>query len=515
MGAARGSADQAGLREWIGLAVLALPALLVSIDVSVMILALPHIGTGLGADSVQQLWIMDIYGFMLSGCLVTMGSLGDRIGRRKLLMIGGAAFSLASLLAAFSPNAGMLIAARALLGIAGATVSPSTLALIGNMFRDPKQRSLAIGIWFACSMGGMALGPVVGGAMLERFWWGSVFLLGLPVMILLLATAPFLLPEYRRPDAARIDLPSVGLSLGAILPVILGLKEIAKGGVQAAPVLAIAAGLAIGWLFWSRQRKLADPLIDLRLFGSPGFRAALGGMFGVTLTGAIMLFLAQYLQFVQGLSPLHAGLYMLPGIAASMAGMLISPLLARRIRPARLIAGGLAAACAGCLLFTQAGPESGIPAIVAGYVLFSLGASPLPGLSSDLVVGSAPPDQAGSAASLLQTGSEFAYALGIASLGSLATFVYRGQVAPMIPAAVPEAASQASRDSLIGAAAAAEGLPDSLRSALMDGAKEAFASSMHAVAVICGAIMLLVAVLVSARLRHLRPIGHRVSVETE
>ncbi|CAI6084182.1 MFS transporter [Cohnella sp. JJ-181] len=498
---------QAGMREWVGLAVLALPALLVSIDLSVMILALPHIGADLGADSAQQLWIIDIYGFMLAGFLITMGTLGDRIGRRRLLLIGGTAFMIASVWAAFSTSAGMLIAARALLGIAGATVSPSTLALIGNMFGNPKQRSLAIGIWMTCSMGGMALGPVVGGMVLDQFRWGSVFLLGVPVMLLLLLAGPALLPEYRHPQAGRLDMMSVALSLGTILPVIYGLKEMAKYGLQTVPVLLILAGLVLGAAFVSRQRKLASPLLDLRLFASPGFGAALGGMFGITLTGATMLFVAQYLQLVQGMSPLQTGLLTLPGVMASMLGMFFSPLIARRIRPARLIGAGLLISAAGCFMLTQTGVESGLAVLVLGYVCFNLGSAPLPSLSSDLVVGSAPPEKAGSAAALLQTSGEFAFALGIAILGSVGTGVYRNQVASAIPAGLPASAVQAARDNLAGATAVSQGLSGQVGETLLAGARAAFTSGLHAVAGASGVIMLAVVVLAITRLRHLRPIG--------
>ncbi|MBD2868868.1 MFS transporter [Paenibacillus arenilitoris] len=507
----RSSKTKAGIREWLGLAVLALPALLVSIDISVMILALPHIGADLGADSAQQLWIIDIYGFMLAGFLITMGTLGDRIGRRKLLLLGGAAFVIASILAAFSRSAEMLIAARALLGIAGATVSPSTLALISNMFHDHKQRSLAIGIWLTCSMGGMALGPVVGGILLDYFWWGSVFLLGVPVMLLLLITGPMLLPEYRHPESGRLDLASVSLSLGAILPVIYGLKEITKHGLQTVPALLILAGVVLGAAFVSRQRRLTTPLLDLRLFASPGFGAALGGMFGITLTGATMLFIAQHLQFVQGMSPLQAGLYMLPGVIASMAGMLLSPLIARRIRPARLIGTGLLVSTAGCFLLTQAGVESGLAFLVLGYICFSIGSAPLPSLSSDLVIGSAPPEKAGSAASMLQTSGEFAFALGIAVLGSIGTAVYRSQMANAIPADLPSSAVRASLDGLAGATAIAEGLSEQVGSALLTDAQQSFTSGMHAVAAASGAIMLAIIVLIVTRLRHVRPIGETQS----
>lgn len=509
MNAVNGNETHAGIREWTGLAVLALPALLVSIDLSVMILALPHIGADLGADSAQQLWIIDIYGFMLAGFLITMGTLGDRIGRRKLLLYGGVAFVAASLLAAFSRSAEMLILARALLGIAGATVSPSTLALISNMFRDHKQRSLAVGIWLMCSMGGMALGPVVGGIMLDHFWWGAVFLLGVPVMLLLVITGPLLLPEYRHPEPGRLDLTSVALSLGSILPVIYGLKETAKHGLQIVPLLFILTGAVLGTMYVLRQRRLTNPLLDLRLFASPGFSAALGGMFGITLTGATMLFVAQYLQFVQGLSPLQAGLCMLPGVIASMAGMFLSPLIARRIRPARIIGTGLLISTIGCLLLTQV--ESGLTILVIGYIFFNLGTAPLPSLSSDLIIGSAPPEKAGSAAAMMQTSGEFAFALGIAVLGSISTAIYRDQVADSIPAGLPASAVQASRDSLAGAVAVAKGLPEQIGTALLTGAREAFTGGMHAVAAASGAIMLGIIILVVTRLRHVRPIGETPS----
>jgi DHA2 family multidrug resistance protein-like MFS transporter len=498
-------------RDWLALAVLALPTLLVSIDVSVMLLALPHISAGLGATGTEQLWIMDIYGFMLAGFMITMGNLGDRIGRRKLLMIGATGFGLASTLAAFSSTPQMLITARALLGVAGATLSPSILALISNIFAQPRQRSLAISLWLVSFMGGMALGPLVGGAILEHFRWGAVFLLGIPVMLVLLVSAPVLLPEYRAPQAGRLDLPSVGLSLVAILSVIYGLKELARAGVEPMPLLAIAVGLAVGMVFVARQRTLESPLVDLQLFENRAFTAALGGMFGVTLTGANMLFITQHLQFVEGLSPLHAGEWMLPAIAASIGGFLASPILARRIRPAYLITGGLAVSIGGALLLTRVGVDSGLLTLVVGYAVWNLGAAPLVSLSTDLVVGSAPPARAGSAASLSETSAEFAFALGIAVLGSLGTAVYRAQMAG---SDVAGAAGDSAHESLAGAVALAGSLPSPLDGVLLSAAREAFTSGMHVVAAASAVVLFGVAVLVLTSLRHLRPIGSTVSPES-
>jgi MFS transporter, DHA2 family, multidrug resistance protein len=506
--------ERAGRREWVGLAILALPSLLVSIDLFVLLLAMPRLTADLAPSSTQQLWILDAYGFLLSGFLITMGTLGDRIGRRRLLLIGAAGFGGASVLAAYSTSPAMLIAARALLGIAGATLAPSTLSLISTMFRDPRQRSMAIGVWLVSLMGGTVVGPVVGGAMLGHFWWGSVFLLGVPAMVLLLALGPVLLPEYRAPQAGRLDLASVGLSLAAILPIIYGLKELARHGWQPLPAAAVAVGLWSGFHFVRRQRRLADPLLDLRLFANPAFSTALGGMLlNTMLPGATMVFITQYLQLVEGFSPLRAGLWMLPTVAAAMASFQLSPLLARSVRPAHLIAAGMLVSVAGLLLVTRAGATSGLAAVVTGLALINIGAGPLVTLGTNLVIGSAPPERAGSAAAMSQTSNEFGFALGIAVMGTIGTAVYRHQVT--VPAGVPAGAASATQDSLAGATAAAEHLPDQVAAALLAPAREAFATGMHAVAAISAVLLVGVAVLAMAMLRDVRPIGAEAAPDTE
>jgi DHA2 family multidrug resistance protein-like MFS transporter len=492
---------KAGKREWVGLAVLALPTLLVSIDVFVLLLALPRLSTDLGTSSTEQLWIMDIYGFMVAGFLVTMGTLGDRIGRRRLLLVGAAGFGAASVLAAYSTSPGMLIAARALLGIAGATLAPSTLGLIGNMFTVPRQRVMAISVWMACFMGGAALGPLVAGVFLDHFWWGSVFLLGVPAMALLLVVGPVLLPEYRDAGAGRIDLPSVVLSLAAILPVVYGLKELARDGRQTVPAVAVVFGAAVGWVFVRRQRGLADPLLDVRLFARRTFSAALGSMmFGTMLMGAIMMFITEYFQLVHGLSPLHSGLCMLPGIGASLVSFLLSPHLARLVRPAYLIGGGMAVSVCGLLLIARADATSGLAAVVIGFAVGNFGAGPMVTLGTDLVVGSAPVEKAGSAGAMNQTSGEFGFALGIAALGSLGTAVYRGRVT--VPDGVPAEAARATRDSLAGATTAAGHLPARLGIELLGSAREAFTIGMHAAATVSAILLVVVAVVVATLLRN-------------
>jgi len=493
------AATRAGRRQWLGLAVLALPTLLVSIDVFVMLLALPQLSLDLHASSSQQLWIMDSYGFLLSGFMITMGTLGDRIGRRRLLLLGATGFGAASVLAAFAPSPGLLIAARMALGVAGATLAPSTLALISDMFRDGRQRALAIGIWFGCFMGGAVIGPVVGGVMLTHFWWGSVFLLGVPAMVLLLVLGPVLLPAASGSGGGRLDLTSVALSLSAILPVVYGIKEMARAGVHPVPVGAVVLGLAVGVAFVRRQRALAGPLLDLRLFANGAFRTALGGMlFGTMLMGAIMLFITQYLELVGGFDPLRAGFCMLPAVGCATVSFLTAPLVARRVRPARLIGAGLAVSVGGLLLLTQVDAQSGVTPLIAGFALVNLGAGPLVTLSTDLIVGSAPPERAGSAAAMGETSGELGFALGIAALGSIGTANYRAELAGTLPAGAPPAAA----DTLAGATTAAAALPEPLAGAVLGAARAAFTSGFHTVALISAVLLAGVAVITVRRLRH-------------
>ena len=491
-------------REWVGLAVLTLAALVYAMDLTVLNLAIPRITAELRPSSVQLLWIFDIYGFLVAGLLITMGTLGDRIGRRKLLLGGAAGFAGASLLAAFSTSADMLIVSRAIMGVAGATIAPSTLSLIFTMFQDPKQRTTAIGFWVAAYSAGGAIGPVLGGALLEFFWWGSVFLIGVPVMGLLLVLGPRTLPEYRDPDARRLDLRSAAMSLLAILAVVYGLKQIAQDGIAAVPVLSIVAGIVLGIGFVRRQLHLESPIIDVRLFRIRAFTASLGAyLLGIFVVVGYFIFIGQYLQLVLGLSPIQAAVWSLPSAIGFIVGSVASPRIIHRFRPSVIMGGGMAVAAAGSALLLGLGLESGtgIALIVLTSIVISLGLAPVVTLATELIVGSAPPEQAGAATGMSETSGELGGALGIAILGSIGTAVYRGKVGDALEPELPFEVVDAARDTLGGAIAIAETLPEALGAAVVEVAKAAFIDAIQVVAAVAAVLAIVAAIGTAAALR--------------
>jgi DHA2 family multidrug resistance protein-like MFS transporter len=492
--------------------VIALPCLLYSMDLTVLNVAVPQISADLKPSSSQLLWIIDIYGFLVAGFLITMGTLGDRIGRRRLLLIGALAFGSGSVLAAFSNSAEMLIAARALLGVAGATLAPSTLSLIFNMFHDPHQRTFAIGVWIASYSAGAVIGPVVGGLLLEFFWWGSVFLLAIPVMVLLLVLAPVLLPEFRNPEAGRIDLASAALSLAAVLTVIYGLKQIAQDGFDWLPSVSILVGLALGLAFVRRQQTLTDPMIDIRLFRIRAFSASLlAYALSIAVVFGAFVFILQHLQLVLGLSPLRAGLWMVPSGIAFIAGGMLTPLFVRRVRPGFVMAAGLAFSTLGFVLLAMVDETSGVALVVIALVVFSIGLTPMITLATDLIVGSAPRERAGAASGISETGAEFGGALGIAILGSIGIAVYRGRLADAVPSGVAPEQADIARDTLGGAAEVAEGLPAEVGAALLETAREAFIQGLQVTAVTGAVVLAALAVVTAVLLRDVRAAGEETA----
>src|SRR5688572_6086569 len=467
-------------REWIGLAVIALPCMVYAMDMTVLNLALPAISADLAPSSSQLLWIVDIYGFMVAGFLITMGTLGDRIGRRKLLLIGAAAFGTASVVAAFSDSAEMLIAMRALLGIAGATLAPSTMSLIRNMFHDEHQRQFAIGVWIASFSIGSAIGPLVGGVVLQWFDWGSVFLVAVPVMALLLLLGPMLLPEYKDPNAGRLDPLSVALSLVAVLATIYGLKRLAEHGLQGTALAFVAVGIAVGALFVRRQAQLAYPLMELKLFRQPRFAAAIAAyalscvaMFGV------YIFITQFLQLVLGLSPLMAGLATLPWSLCFVVGSLAAPRLARGVSPVTVLVGGLGVSAVGFAMLALADGPYALATLIASTIVMSLGMAPVITIGNEMIITAAPPERAGAASALSETSAEFGGAMGIAVFGSAGTVLYRHVLATDLPAGVAPDDAAAAMATLGGAVAAAQAQPGPVNDALLVVSRAAFTDSMQ------------------------------------
>jgi DHA2 family multidrug resistance protein-like MFS transporter len=472
----------------------------------VLYFAVPFISADLGVSATEQLWIFDIYGFVLAGLLITMGSLGDRIGRRRLLIFGALAFGLASVAAAYAQSPEQLIAARAVLGIGGATLMPSTLALIRNMFHDAGQRGKAIAFWSAVMMGGISLGPVLGGFLLEHFWWGSVFLINTPAMLLLLVLAPVLLPEFKTPVSGRFDLLGSVLSLAGVLPVIWGIKELAAHGVEAMPIVSIFVGLAFGVGFIRRQRTAAHPMIELAMFRSRAFSGALAAnTIGTLALVGNAVFMTQYLQLVLGMSPLKAALWALvPSVVVGGAAPL-GAALAQKMDRAYVLGAGFVVAAAGFGVLTQVHVDSPLFLLLTGAGLLAAGLVMVMSLVTEAVVGAVAPERAGSASALMETCSEFGGALGIAVLGSIGTAAYRGDLDTHLPSGLPADVASAAREGLPAASALAAHLPSQLSDLLLATARGSFSHSMNVVAAVGAVLLAMTAITVTLLLRGTAP----------
>ncbi|MFC6155905.1 MFS transporter [Kribbella jiaozuonensis] len=470
--------------RWLALGVLVLAVLLVAVDATVLGLATPFLTEDLQPSGTQLLWIGDAYSFVLAGLLVSMGSLGDRIGRKKILLIGATAFGAISVLNAYANSAELMIVARALLGVAGATLMPATLALIRNIFHDPRERSLAIGIWGAAASAGMAVGPIVGGVLLENFWWGSVFLINLPVMAVLVVVGAKLLPESRDPAPGPWDLVSVALSMVGMIGVVYAIKEFAAQGFGWIAFAALVIGVAGLYGFVRRQRRLPIPLLDLRLFRSRGFSSAvLADLLTILGLSGLIFFLSQYLQLVQGMRPIEAGLAELPAAIGAVVAGLLAGRVARRFSVRAVVAGGLAAIGVALAALTTISQTTGYPLLGAALLVVGAGAGFSFTVTADVILAAVPKEQAGAASAVSETAYELGAALGIALLGSIVTGIYRGFSSP---AGTPETA----HESLGGAVEAAGHLPPDAAAALLDAARQSFADGVATAAGV-GAVVLL------------------------
>ncbi|RJO69084.1 MFS transporter [Nocardia panacis] len=476
-------------RRWAALGVLVLSVLLLAVDGTVLYLAVPALTADLGPTATQILWIGDIYSLALAGLLVVMGNLSDRLGRKRLLLIGSGAFGLASLLAAFASSGAVLIVARLLLGIAGATIMPATLSIIRDMFREQAERTRAIAIWSAASAGGAALGPVIGGALLNHFWWGSVFLINFPITLLLIGAGAVLLPESRDPEPGRFDLISAVLSLGAIIPVVWAVKRAVTAGFDLGVAFAFALGLGIGWLFVRRQTRLTNPLLDVELFRQRAFSGAILSNFAsvFALTG-MLFFFSQYLQLARGFTPLQAGLSELPATVGGLGGIALIGLLMTRLGPGRTTAVALATSAIGLALVSLAEGAEHFIWLALAITCVGLGVGIVQTVTNDSVVSAVSPNKAGTAAATSETAYELGMAFGVALLGSVVTAFYRASVP--IPADLPQTHQSALYDSL--AAALHTLTPDSPAA---EAARTAFTTAMQSTALIAAAITAIAAVI--------------------
>ncbi|MGM7644981.1 MFS transporter [Nocardia sp. JW2] len=480
--------NRAGRREWWALAALVLVVLLLTIDGTVLYLAVPSLTTDIAPTATQLLWIGDIYSFVLAGLLITMGNLADKIGRKRLLLIGAAAFGCASVLAAFAPNPETLIAARALLGVAGATLMPSTLSIVRHLFGDPRQRTTAIAIWSAGATAGAALGPLVGGALLERFWWGSVFLINVPIMLVVLVAGVVLLPESRGDANRPVDLISAALSIVAIVPLVYAIKHWVGTGFDWTVLAFAAAGVVAGWLFVRRQLNLEYPLLDIALFRRPAFTGAVtSSALSIFAFMGLLFFFSQYLQLVRGYGPLRAGMAELPATIASIVVIAFVGVLVTRFGPGRSIGAGLATAAVGLLLLGLSATHSGYWGLGVALAVLGLGVGVAMTLAVDAVVTAVPRERAGAASSIAETAYELGGALGIAVLGSIQLANYRSHV--NLPADTDPSRAAVVEDSLAATVATVDD------PGIVALAKDSFAHAMQTTSFIAAAILAVAAIL--------------------
>lgn len=504
-------APRTGAKQWWGLAVLVIPSTLLFMMLTILFLAAPNMAADLGPTSAQLLWILDIYGFVMAGFLVAMGVLGDRVGKRRLMVIGAVVFGIVSIAAAMTTSPELMIAWRAVLGLGGAMMLPSTLGLIFVLFADPRARGIAIGMWAGGISAGVALGPLLSGLLLEAFGWEATFLVAVPVMALVAIGAPWLLPEHKD-KTARIDIFSALLLVTALLSIIYGIKRFATQEPVGPTIGLLVTGALVGLWFVIRQLRATNPLLDVRLFTNRTVSGALTVfLLSAAALGGVYSLFTQYLQLVQGLSPMQAGLSIIPAAAVLIAVSTLSPMFARKFRPGNVIAIGLLTQVIGYVLFTQLDAGTGLALVIASFVITYPGVAPSMALTTDLVVSSVPPEKAGGASGLATTVNDLGISLGVAVIGSVGIASYRSQITDTMPEGVPPEAAATATTGIDGALGAASQLPDAVGATLATAAQQAFTSGLNTAGLISAVIAALAALIAATRLRHVRPTGEATS----
>lgn len=488
----RAAAD--GANRWVVLVVLCLSLLLVALDATVLHVAVPAVTEDLRPSAVGLLWIVDAYPLVCASLLILFGTLGDRVGRRRILLLGYALFAVASAVAAMADSPGVLIAARALLGVGGAMIMPATLSILRQVFPDRRERAVAIGVWTAVAAVGAATGPVIGGFLVEHFWWGSVFLINIPLMALILPIGRLLLPESRGSDDGPWDVFGALMAAAGVLGVVLGVKRAGTG--EGVFVLATLVPLFLGGAlivaFVRRQKRRTHPLIDIGMFARPAFSTAVGCIVLAMLAlVGLELIAVQYLQLVLGLSPLETGLRLLPLTFAAMAAGATGSYTLRRVGPRRMVGWGFVLTAASVLLLTLMGQHDRPGLLTVSFVLLGFGLQSTLFGAYESMLSEAPADRAGGAAAIGETSYQLGAGMGIALLGSVMNAAYTPGLAKLSGAGVPAEASTAASHSLGEAYQVASRLGGPLGEVLRTTARHAFVNGLHVTLLVSAGLLLL------------------------
>jgi len=494
-------------RGWLAVVVLSTSLLMIGLDNTILNVTLPTLQRDLSATSAQLQWVVDAYLLVFAGLLLAAGNLGDRWGRRRILQGGIVVFAAGSTVAALSTSAQALIASRAVMGLGGALIMPSTLSIITNIFAGA-QRAKAIAVWTAVAGIGIALGPVTGGWLLERYWWGSIFLVNVPIAALALAAGAFLIPESRDPAAGRPDPAGVLLSIGGLLALMYGVIEAPTRGWTSPVTLSAFGGAAIllaGFVAW--ELRSPHPMLQLRLFGNPRFSAASAAiaLAFFALFGALF-FLTQYLQLVLGYTAFQAGARTVPVAAGLIVGAGLSAPLTARIGTKLTVTAGMLLAAAGLAVLTTATTTSGYRPVLTALLLAGSGIGVAMAPATDSVMGALPLAKASVGSAMNDTARLVGGAFGVAVLGTTISQVYRDHIATSA-AQLPPATAAPTRDSLQAALHVAQQLPGLDGQALAAAARDAFTTAMNTAALVGAAVALAAAVvalaLLPARPRHI------------